>query len=86
VDANLIRQLAARHQETQKLMVASAYAGTLGIPALFARECFENLLSLGGTEGAKTLLTAQPDQVARVNFPEGEIDIDTPPDYQALLR
>jgi molybdenum cofactor cytidylyltransferase len=86
VGAKLLRQLAARHQETQKPMVASAYAGTLGVPALFARECFENLLSLGGKAGDKTLLTAQPDQVARVNFPEGEIDIDTPPDYQALLR
>lgn len=83
VDATLIRRLIARHQETQKPMVASAYAGTLGVPALFARECFEKLLLLGENEGAKTLLT---DQVERVNFPEGAIDIDTPPDYQELLR
>lgn len=81
----LIRQLATRHQETQQRMVASAYAGTLGVPALFARECFENLCSLGENEGAKTLLTTQLSQVARVNFPEGAIDIDTPADYEALL-
>ena len=85
VGSTLIRHLAQRHQETQKPMVASAYAGTFGVPVLFARECFENLRSLGEKEGAKTLLTAQPDQVARVDFPEGAIDIDTPADYQALL-
>jgi molybdenum cofactor cytidylyltransferase len=85
VDAALIRQLVALHRETQKPMVASAYAGTLGVPALFARACFDGLLSLGKKQGAKALLLSRPNDVALVDFPGGAVDIDTPADYQALL-
>jgi molybdenum cofactor cytidylyltransferase len=84
VDSTLIRQLAARHQETQRPMVASAYAGTLGVPALFARSCFEQLLSLGDEQGAKVLLTARPTDVAQVDFPDGAVDVDTPEDWERL--
>jgi molybdenum cofactor cytidylyltransferase len=84
VDATLIRQLAARHQETRKPMVASAYAGTLGVPTLFMRSCFEQLLSLGDERGAKVLLTARPNDVAQVDFPGGAVDIDTPGDWGRL--
>ncbi len=84
VDAALLRKLIARHEQTQNPMVASAYAETIGIPAFFARVCFDNLLSLGNDVGAKALLTARPGEVASVAFPEGALDIDTPPDLQNL--
>lgn len=84
VNATLIRQLVARHEETQKPMIASAYAGTLGVPALFGRSCFEQLLSLADEQGAKVLLTARPNDVAQIDFPEGAIDIDTPEDWARL--
>ena len=86
VDGALLRELIAAHQETQKPMVASTYADTVGVPALFARLCFEELLSLGDEQGAKSLLTARPDEVVRVDFPQGATDIDTLDDYQDLLR
>ena len=84
VTSELLRQLIVQQQQTQKPMAASAYAGTVGVPALFVRLCFEELLSLGDKQGAKSLLTARPDETARVDFPEGVIDIDTPDDYGAL--
>jgi len=84
VGATLIRQLAARHHETQKPIVASAYAGTLGVPALFARSCFEELFLLGDDEGAKILFSARPNEVAQVDFPEGAVDLDTPGDWARL--
>ena len=40
VDAKAIGGLAATHTETKKPIVASSYADTLGIPALFARCLF----------------------------------------------
>jgi molybdenum cofactor cytidylyltransferase len=85
VSARLIRQLGAIHGETQKPVVASAYAGTLGVPVLFAREYFDRLLALGDEQGAKFLLAAEPDDVARVDFPKGEVDIDTTSDLENLL-
>ncbi len=63
-------------------MVASAYAGTLGVPAFFARPCFAELLSLGDKLGAKALLVARPHDVATVDFPGGAMDIDTPGDWE----
>jgi len=84
VSAFLLRQFVARHQESPCSIVASAYAGTVGIPALFPRTSLNDLLSLGDDEGAKALLTAQPDNVTSIAFPGGAIDIDTQEDFDAL--
>jgi molybdenum cofactor cytidylyltransferase len=84
VTADLIRALMHRHEETNRPIIASAYLRTLGVPALFARDCFEKLLSLGDKQGAKSIILTQPDDVARVAFPNGAIDIDTPDDYRNL--
>jgi molybdenum cofactor cytidylyltransferase len=48
VDANVIKRLISRREESQKPIVASSYADTLGVPALFERSCFQELLALGG--------------------------------------
>jgi molybdenum cofactor cytidylyltransferase len=84
VNASLLRQFVANHQQSPQLMIAAAYAGTIGIPALFPRAFFSCLLSLGDDVGAKALLTDHPDQVASVDFPAGAIDIDTREDFDAL--
>jgi molybdenum cofactor cytidylyltransferase len=84
VGAAVIRQLIARHEETRKPMVASAYAGMLGVPALFVRDCFAQLLSLGDEQGAKALLIRRPNDVAQVDFPAGAVDLDTPEDWARL--
>ncbi len=80
VSADLLRQLIATQQKTQRPMAASAYAGTIGVPALFTCACFQKLLSLGEEAGAKVLLLACPGDVATVPFEAGAIDIDTPQD------
>jgi molybdenum cofactor cytidylyltransferase len=84
VEAALICQLIARQEETGKPTVASAYAGTLGVPALFVRACFAQLLSLGDEQGAKALLIRRPNDVAQVDFPAGAVDLDTPEDWARL--
>ena len=85
VSAELISRLIEEQTNSQREMVASAYAGTIGVPALFTYACFEKLLSLGDQQGAKALLLAQVDAVGRVDFAEGAIDIDTPEDYADLI-
>ncbi|MEO5718245.1 MAG: nucleotidyltransferase family protein [Chthoniobacterales bacterium] len=84
LSADLLRRLIDDQQKTQKPIAASAYAGTVGVPSLFTRACFAQLLSLGEEEGAKTLLTSPPNEVAQIDFPLGAIDIDTPGDFRAL--
>jgi len=85
VDAAVIDQLITRQKETRRPMAACVYAGTCGIPALFAQSLFPDLLALRDTEGGRKILATRPNEVATVDFPPGNIDIDTMDDYRALL-
>jgi molybdenum cofactor cytidylyltransferase len=64
-------------------MVATQYADTLGVPAVFGRRHFEALRSLEGDRGAKELLLAAP-ATGRVPFEPAALDIDTPDDLAGL--
>jgi len=57
-------------------IVASAYKGILGIPAVFPREVFAELRALHGDKGARSLLMQPPCPLVALPFPGGEIDID----------
>jgi molybdenum cofactor cytidylyltransferase len=84
VDASMIKRLIARREESRKPIVASSYAATLGVPALFDRVCFEELLGLDDQGGAKPIILRNPERVAEISFPEGKIDIDTAADWEKL--
>jgi molybdenum cofactor cytidylyltransferase len=86
VSASLFEQLYAVQNSSSKNIVASAYADTLGTPVLFTEKYFDLLLGLKGDEGAKKILRTFPEEVARVDFPLGHIDIDTMEDYAGLLQ
>jgi molybdenum cofactor cytidylyltransferase len=86
VDAGVIAGLKAKHAETKKPIVASAYAETLGIAALFARAYFNELFLLNDELGAKQVILNHRADVAEYSFPEGAIDIDTAEDYEKLCR
>jgi molybdenum cofactor cytidylyltransferase len=83
VKATLLNQFIAEYQQTQKPLIASSYADTLGVPALFNRTFFSQLQNLKGQEGARKLLASQS-QAHTISFPEGKIDLDTPEDYLSL--
>jgi CTP:molybdopterin cytidylyltransferase MocA len=85
VDANVIKQLIRLREQTGKAIVASSYSNTLGVPALFDRSYFEELLSLGDASGAKSIILSDRDRAAEFPFPEGKIDIDTAEDYEKLV-
>ena len=84
VNAVMLRQLIQMHLENKKPIVASAYAETLGVPALFDRSCFGDLLQLTGDSGAKEIILARRNDVAPFDFPAGTVDIDTAADYEKL--
>ena len=86
VDANILSGLRAKRAETKKPIVASSYAQTLGIPALFARNYFDELFVLDDDAGAKQVILNHRNDVAEYPFPEGAIDIDTAADYEQLVR
>ncbi|HEV2841442.1 MAG TPA: nucleotidyltransferase family protein [Chthoniobacterales bacterium] len=86
LDAAVITSLIAQQANSGRPMVASSYAGTLGIPALFDRSCFEALLALPDDSGAKGLIESRPAEVAQIEFEKGAVDIDTPDDFAGLTN
>ena len=61
-------------------VVASLYAGKRGIPAIFPRQVFDELLALRGDKGARELLADPEWKVIELEFDGGELDIDRPED------
>jgi molybdenum cofactor cytidylyltransferase len=84
--AALLDRLIEVFEGGERAIVACAYAGTVGAPALFSRRHFADLTALRGDRGAKSVLRARDAGVARVSFPEGATDLDTPRDYQRFLE
>jgi molybdenum cofactor cytidylyltransferase len=85
ISPQLINQLVEVHETTLKPIVASQYANTLGVPALFNRALFAKLTTLSGTEGARHIIKKYLQEVLAIPFPEGVFDLDTPDDYEQLL-
>lgn len=83
VSEEVIGQLIVQFQATHQPVVASAYAGTQGVPALFGREIFPQLLALRGASGARELLQ-QYNHLPTIDFPGGATDVDTEAQYAAL--
>jgi molybdenum cofactor cytidylyltransferase len=86
VTAEVFGELIREGEVSGKGIVASSYGGTLGTPVWFDQLYFDELALLKGTEGAKKVVTKFATQVASVTFERGEIDIDTPEDYNRLLN
>ncbi|MFN3782805.1 MAG: NTP transferase domain-containing protein [Spirosomataceae bacterium] len=86
VTSGYIQEIIRKAEETEALIIASKYGGTVGIPALFKREIFTDLLELTGEEGARKLIQQNKEKLALVDFPNGAFDLDTPEDYASFIR
>jgi molybdenum cofactor cytidylyltransferase len=84
VSAEILAGLAERHRETGKPIVASAYAGTAGVPVYFAKAYFPALLGLEAGQGCKGVILGNRGEALLVDCPEAAVDIDTPADYARL--
>lgn len=86
VITKLLNTIMMSYESSGKPIVACEYGGILGVPALFARSLFPELLTLAGDQGAKGIITRYAETAVPIAFPEGKIDIDTPSDYEALTH
>ncbi|NOK10675.1 nucleotidyltransferase family protein [Corallococcus exercitus] len=86
VDAAHLRSIISTFERTHAPIVASAYAGTRGVPALFSRALFPELEALPPTDGARGLIARDPSRVVEVPLPGGEEDVDTAEDALRLTR
>ncbi len=65
-------------------IVATSFSGIEGPPVLFGQAHFNQLETLEGDAGAKSVLRAHAASVSVVKFEQAAIDIDTPADLEAL--
>ena len=84
VSADDLRRLAGTWRKQPQYIAAALYSGTTGVPAIFPRSLFQELLELRGDTGARALLRRHADRVVRVPMASAAIDIDTPEDLLAV--
>ena len=81
----LIARLLAERERSGKAIVAPVYRGTQGTPVLFSSDVFDELRALDGDAGARAVVQARPERVARVPIDAPmPPDVDTPEDYARL--
>lgn len=74
ITAEHLRALVEAHAP----IAATAYAGTLGVPAFFAKEFRDELLALRGDVGAKRVIERHREVVVGVRFEAAAVDVDGP--------
>jgi len=74
-----------RHLDSRKLVIASFYSASAGVPALFHKTLFPEIMKLSDDQGAKKIIQKHPTETLTVNFPEGSVDLDTPDDYSSFV-
>jgi len=85
INKESIMRLVQTQKETGKSIVASEYGGSLGVPAMFTRNMFGELVVLRGDKGAKSLIEKYKESdLAKVPAPEAEVDIDSEEDFAKL--
>jgi molybdenum cofactor cytidylyltransferase len=84
LSAEILSILLQTSAEKKSLITASSYAGRSGVPAIFDRQLYPELLKVEGDQGARSIIQRYADQTATVEFPSGFIDIDTPEDLRNL--
>ena len=86
VSKELMASLFQKHMASNELITASEYDGIVGVPAIFSKEIFTNLLALNADKGARSIISKYMANCTLVPFPEGLWDIDTPEDLIRLSR
>ena len=84
ISAEDLRRLVQQWRRHPEGLVASQYAQSIGVPAIFPRWCLRELSELRGDRGAQLVLLRHLSRVTRMALPNAALDIDTPEDLLAL--
>jgi len=84
LSAEHLGSLLDAHRSDTNRIVASRYSGRTGVPAIFPCGLFPALLALRGDQGARVLLQQSEAAVYAIDFPGGELDLDSLEDLHRL--
>lgn len=86
LSAGVLRRLLRTYRGSAASVVASAYGGTIGVPAIVDRSLDAELRALGDRDSARRIINRDPTRTSAVPFPLGAVDLDTPDAYAAYLE
>ncbi len=81
----LIEELIVKHSNGDQQITACSYKGNVGVPAIFGKEFFPDLLTLSGDVGAKKIIAQNSKHIDTIVFEKGSFDVDTEEDYIELI-
>jgi molybdenum cofactor cytidylyltransferase len=84
LSTDILNTLIDTYTSTQVPIVTCKYAGTVGVPTLYDRRIFTELLSLRGDQGAKPIIERYASERLEIDFSGGENDIDTITDQKRI--
>ena len=79
ITTELLNRFAYEFSEPRGAVIAASYSGVSGVPALFSKDLFDELLRLRGEKGARQIIRDR-DDVCTIDIPEAADDIDTQAD------
>jgi molybdenum cofactor cytidylyltransferase len=86
VKAEAIEKLVQRRAKSGKPICAAGYADTIGTPAVFAADLFEQLLNLSDAEGGKAIISRHLDETETMKIADAAMDVDTEADVKKLSQ
>ncbi|MEX0770673.1 MAG: nucleotidyltransferase family protein [Balneolaceae bacterium] len=84
VTPELIEKLIQKHTDGDQRITACSYRENIGVPAIFKKPFFPQLLDLKGDTGAKKIILQNIPDIDKVAFRKGYFDIDTAEDQEQL--
>ena len=82
IEVSYLESLIYLFDKNTTKIIASNYGKQLGVPAIFSRKYFSELLLIKGDKGAKDFIIARNDEVISAKKLTNLIDIDTQDDLQ----
>lgn len=86
LDSKYYNKLIERSLDLDNKIVCSAYSDQFGVPAIFDREYFDNLLNLDGHGGARALIRGGEVKIATVRAGDLAVDLDTKESYNRIYE
>lgn len=81
-----LKKLVDTFAKAGKPIAASIYSATAGVPAIFHKSLFLEILEVADDYGAKKIIQQHTKDTATLDFPEGSMDLDTPDDYAKFIE
>lgn len=86
ITADRLDEFIYDHIITGQPIVAARYGPSFGLPALFGKTYFPDLLSLHSNSDITGIIHRHPEDVQAISLPEHFTGIDTPEDYERLRQ